>query len=339
MKRKYLLIALIIISYNSFAQGSNGLVAHWNFNGTANDVSGHNLNGTGSNVISAMGYNGLANTAYQFNGTNSHVDVAYNTLLNLDTFSMCILVKTTGFYAGTCQENSIIARGSESSSDFFRMGYTDNDYDNDCNIISLSHEPFYGEFHSSSGPSHSQWYSDSDTVALNAWYCVVATFKNDSLKLYIDGILRKTLYNPNNYSPGTDALGIGYFPAGGSGFPYWFNGLIDDIRLYNRPLSATEVLQYCDTAKMLPLDVQTFPATSPDIIIYPNPAHNNIYIQLPGNNGKNEIQLINTLGQVITNIKPDADIVNLDMSVLPTGSYFIKVSGSGQTIVRKVLKE
>jgi len=338
MKFRLLFFLLVLGSFTSHAQ-SNGLVGHWNFNGNANDVSGNGLNGVVSGATLTAGYAGTANTAYQFNGSSDHIDVAYNSLLNLDSFTICTLVKPMGFNGDACQGNVIVAKGVESSSESYYLCFTDNSYDNDCNTYTLSHEVYGAAIHSSSSPSSPAWYSNSDTIALHSWYCVTLTYHQDSLRLYIDGTLRKTLYYPDNFSAGTDGLGIGYYAEGVSGgYPYWFNGAIDDMRLYNRALSSTEVSTYCDSAQILSV---TTPNVMPDpqIIMSPNPAHNNISIQLPDNTGISDIQLINTLGQLIVEMKPTSKQINLDISVLPAGLYIIKVECNGQMVFKKILKE
>jgi hypothetical protein len=90
MKTNFLLFAFFLSAAGALAQGNNGLVAHWNFNGNANDVSDNNLNGVVTGATLAPGYNGIANTAYQFNGTNSRIDVANNCLLNMDSMSYSV---------------------------------------------------------------------------------------------------------------------------------------------------------------------------------------------------------------------------------------------------------
>jgi len=341
MKVNLLLFAFSYITFGCFAQGNNGLVAHWNFNGNTNDISGNGLNGIGTNVTSTVGYNGIANTAYQFNGDSSRIDVAYNSLLNLDSVSIFILLKPMGFYNGPCQVNQVFSRGAYASTDYYAIDFQDNDYDNDCSIYTLSHEPFDAAAHSITYPSNPSWYSNSDTVTLNTWYCITATYSQDSIRLYIDGTLRMTKYSQDDYAPTIDSLGIGYFAPGlNTGYPYWFKGTIDDIRLYSRALSPAEVTEYCDSAQMLPTnEVSQITNVKPEIFIYPNPAHNNINIQLPDIAGTSDIQLHNTLGQMIFDMKPTGSSVNIDISILPSGLYFIKAECNGQSIVRKILKE
>jgi hypothetical protein len=345
MKTNLLLLSFLFISCTAFSQGNNGLVAHWNFNGNANDVSGNSLNGVVTGAILAPGYNNIANTAYSFNGTNNRIDVAYNALLNIDTGSLCVLLKVTSFYTGACQNSTILARsqysGTSSTPAFYNISFDDNGFDDDCAISTLSHETFNASFSSSSFPSHTSWYANNDTITLNTWYCVTATYKSDSIKLYINGTLRKTLFSPSNYGPNLDSLTIGCFSDGvGGGYPYWFHGVIDDIRLYNRPLSATEVVEYCDTAKMLPSTAISFVSNeTPEIIVSPNPAHNNINILLSENANNNKIQLINSVGVLIAELKPESASVTIDISNLPPGLYIVRAECEGQIVYKKILKE
>ena len=54
MKKTLLISALFLITYSAFGQ-LPGLIAHWDMNGTTNDVSGSGLNGHGTDLISAAG--------------------------------------------------------------------------------------------------------------------------------------------------------------------------------------------------------------------------------------------------------------------------------------------
>ena len=76
---------------------------------------------------------------------------------------------------------------------------------------------------------------------LGVWHHIVGTYNGMVQKLYVDGNLdnQDALSGaiPDN---GAD-VHIGYEAAGFSGSP--FSGIIDDLRLYNRALSASEVKQ------------------------------------------------------------------------------------------------
>src|SRR5208283_3790029 len=62
---------------------TNGLVAYYPFNGNANDASGNGNDGQGTNVTLATDRFGNVGNAYQFNGSNSVIEVASLASLNL----------------------------------------------------------------------------------------------------------------------------------------------------------------------------------------------------------------------------------------------------------------
>lgn len=80
MKLYFLLIA-IAISITGYSQLSTGLVAHWDFGGNANDISGNGHNGTPSNITYTSGKTGIANSAAKFDGSSSYITIPYHSTL------------------------------------------------------------------------------------------------------------------------------------------------------------------------------------------------------------------------------------------------------------------
>ncbi len=73
------------------------------------------------------------------------------------------------------------------------------------------------------------------------------------------------------------------------------------------------------------------------LVIYPNPASNQINIQL-NNFNKAQVEITNQLGQVVKtlNIKNNNEI--LDISDLNSGVYFVKTLSENKTSVKKLIK-
>lgn len=73
----------------------------------------------------------------------------------------------------------------------------------------------------------------------NIWVHLAATFDGTVLKLYVNGVLDSsvTLSSPVTISSNTLDVGIGAGPNGGTKF----QGAMDDARIYNTALSATEI--------------------------------------------------------------------------------------------------
>jgi hypothetical protein len=79
--------------------------------------------------------------------------------------------------------------------------------------------------------------------AINRWYHVVAQWDNDILAIYINGMLNSIATNANNRAAQNTAgnLIIGARHTAGGGPYKGFNGYIDEVYLYNRVLTASEI--------------------------------------------------------------------------------------------------
>ena len=78
--------------------------------------------------------------------------------------------------------------------------------------------------------------------------------------------------------------------------------------------------------------------TAEAINIFPNPAHDNIMIQLPRGNNNGNVELLDELGRLLSVKKIAGSTVNFDLGELPLGMYVLKISDNGQAIYKKVIK-
>jgi len=78
----------------------------------------------------------------------------------------------------------------------------------------------------------------SSTLTLNQWYHIAVTYDESTYRLYVDAVQRDTDTSASG-SPeyGTGGLGI----AARFGDRTFFNGAIDDIRIYHKEISASDV--------------------------------------------------------------------------------------------------
>jgi len=103
-------------------------------------------------------------------------------------------------------------------------------------------------------PDKVTWYGgfagepsvDSTVLAINRWYHVVVTKVSTTINMYINGAFNATCPNTSNYTL-TSAIWLGSREF--VGFPQPFNGRMDDISIYNRALSATEVAGLYNASK------------------------------------------------------------------------------------------
>ncbi len=92
------------------------------------------------------------------------------------------------------------------------------------------------------------WYEARGTAALTngAWTHLAGTWEGQNLKLYVNGALVRTLTMQGPVRSSTGVLRIGGTEAFGG--QDYFDGLIDEVRLYRRALSQTEIETDKDTS-------------------------------------------------------------------------------------------
>ncbi len=88
--------------------------------------------------------------------------------------------------------------------------------------------------------SYTQAVADN-ALTQNEWYYLVGTYDGSNIKIYVDGSVAKSIPKSGNLSSSLDPVVIGRRTLTDDRF---YNGLIDEARIYNRALSEDEVLQH-----------------------------------------------------------------------------------------------
>jgi hypothetical protein len=206
------------------------LVAWYKFtNGNTADFSGNNNHLTPHHVRLANDYQGRPNNAYSFNGYSSFMQAANSTTLNpTSQITLAALIKPTGFYTGDGVQSRIFMKGADdqSNGDYF-LGYH-----NTGQIFGT-----YGDNQFNSNGVNSA----EGSLQLNNWYKIVYTYNGHVGKLYINDILVNQTNKVATFTPNTSPLRVG--KTGRTDFPYWFSGVIDEIRIYNIALTNTQIIK------------------------------------------------------------------------------------------------
>lgn len=326
--RKLYLFLLAILPVTTHAQLTSGLVAWWSFSGNVADSSGNAFHGTSTNISFDTGRNGIANSAAAFNGTSSFITAPYATKLNITRYSICATVKLRGFYTGACHVNTILMRGPIYASGSYGLEFTDTVNNNCSSPADTNAYTFVAEAGANSPyiPIGSWHYPTFLHTA--QWYSVIATYDSLQIRIYVNGNLVDSAAPVMPVVPltsTTDSLFIGTgYNGPNSGYPYWFNGLIDDLRIYDRVLSDNEISIYNT------LSVADLAAAPIDVRLYPNPASDNITIEgSVHTNNTVQISMVNNIGQLIYNTQaiPVNGMLKHSINVqeLSTGLYFVKL--------------
>jgi len=216
----------------------DGLVAYYNFlNGNLKDSSGHSNNIVFNNASMAPDRFGNPNSSYRF-ASGSYMRVVNDISLSPTNITLMAVVKFNGYYAGLAWGNQIFMKGP---SDPFQGVYglrahpTGFDYMQPIDTSTEMFTPYYGD----GAPGVSD---PNDLIVSGTWYTIVYTYDGNQGCLYINGALKKSQTFSVGFHPNTNDLYIG--KTENVSFPYYFTGDIDEIRIYNKALSAQLVKQF-----------------------------------------------------------------------------------------------
>jgi hypothetical protein len=81
----------------------------------------------------------------------------------------------------------------------------------------------------------------TSNIPLNTWTHIAGTYDGSNLRLYVNGVLVKTTAHSGPMFGSMGPLRIGGSSVVTSIGKQFFKGLIDEIRVYNRALSQTEI--------------------------------------------------------------------------------------------------
>ncbi len=194
-----------------------GLVAHYPFNGNANDESGNGYDGTVYGATLAEDRFGRTDSAYEFDGNNDWITVtAGNGYLGqtFETFSI------TAWIYSDLQQASYVYRSASSDGDF-HLGTPDNA--NTAITAKID-------------GSIRKAYSSYD---LNSWQHIVGTWNGSLLIFHLNGSPVDTVNASGQLNPAPTLWGNSL--GGNVDGTYSFNGRLDDIRIYDRVLSGAEI--------------------------------------------------------------------------------------------------
>jgi hypothetical protein len=231
--------ALLFAVTNAFSQvpsyvPTNGLVGWWPFNGNANDESGNGNNATFNSASLISNRFGIANSAYSFGGNGQYMLLnPIAALSGASELTVSAWVKISGQNTNTncnlgCAQ-FLLARDPDYSSQGFSLGYGQGSF------------KFGGAISNSNGVISSQSFS----APFSSWQHIAWTVGGGSQKIFVNGLVSNSSIYNGVLPISNGNLYFGYNPV--IGYPYFLNGLLDDIAIWNRALSASEIQQLYTT--------------------------------------------------------------------------------------------
>jgi uncharacterized protein (TIGR02145 family) len=203
------------------------LIAYYPFNGNANDSSANGNNGTLYGATLTTDRFGNGGKAYNFNGVDNKIEIADASAFNS---SNQITVSTWANVVGTWTSDSKYIF-DKSNSPIAGIGLV---FDQNDAVYGIGN--YAAVFFVGTSTERISLFHVLTPSKINGWKNVVGVIDQSTAKLYVDGLEVASKPMTGTFLPSSSPINIG---ATTHRSDQKFPGSIDDIRFYNRTLSAS----------------------------------------------------------------------------------------------------
>jgi hypothetical protein len=280
---------------------SDELTGYFPLNGNANDFSTTAINGVNNGASNTTGFDGTINGAMDFIAVQSdYIDAGNNNRGITDQMSISFWFRVSGTGAYELAEKY---NWNDDAGFYLRM-VNGQIYFHGRDHTGVGHAP---------APAANQ-YNDG------IWHHLVAIVDITHWKLYVDCEEIQD-YVTTSVSPDISVnypLTFGRYALNNDSY---LDGTLDEIRLYSRPLSNTEICNLCHNSVLMGVNPQE--STTTNIKVFPNPSTGWIYVNgLEFLNDNYRIVVTNMMGQQVLTVMNQH---SFDLSKLATGFYTLQV--------------
>ena len=203
---------------------NGGLIAHWSFDeNSGSSASDLSFNGNNLNTANASWISGISQSGLNFNGTSSYVNVLPSPSLDidLDAVSISAWVKLEEL-------------PSQMPDDYGPIYDSDEDYY--VLYLDKANQELRFKVKDGLGLTSRPGIPQSD-LTLNQWIHVAGVYNGTEAMIYLNGELMDS-----HSTTGIGTLGSNQNPEIGRNDGNYFKGSIDELKIYERPLSRQEVV-------------------------------------------------------------------------------------------------
>ena len=207
---------------------------YWKLDGNSTDATGNGNNGTDTSITYSSSY-GIINQG-TLNTSSSNIDIADSASLQINTaITVCgwARVTTSGNYGTIFQKGQLYllrTNGSTSQAEFYMRGLSSD-------LLSTT------------------------VLSLNTWYFICGVYDGSTMSIYINGTSDNSKAQTGSITTSTNAASIGW-DSYDTGSNTHFLGDLDEIGVWSRALSGTEISQLYNsgTGLQYPFGVTTAPS-------------------------------------------------------------------------------
>lgn len=307
---------LLFLSVSLFGQTTidSGLIAFYPFCESASDLSGQNNHGT---IVGGLTFvddpTGRPNSAAYFNGINAFVRVPASE--SLDTLTH-IMTLACWFYTQSYDSKWASLLSKSNATNALRQYSIIYDKDG---LISFGHN-----------------LVATQVLDVNKWYHMAITLQDTVAKCYVDGILIDSNTMVKNIYQTNFPLNIGSDPHI---VMEYHHGMIDDVRVYNRALTAAEVGEL----SAIHFDCSTISTNdavlTQKIAFYPNPAAGFMSLKWEDQPAQWSLRVFDLQGKLMeTFFSINTNENRIDLTRLVPGIYWIRIDTESGSYSGKIIK-
>ncbi len=238
MRTSFVCLTSVILSVCGLAKAdlNDGLVAYYPFNGDANDESGNGNDGTVNGATLTLDRNGVADSAFDFDGDD------FIKALDSETLRSGSITLSCWVYSENNNRDVVVI---SKITDVSPANQDPNQPASHSYRIRLNGEVPFWEIN-----TNNPWSQLSGSeISRGQWELLTVTWDGQAQKIYRNGQLDSVNENAADgnikHLPGADLMiGRGWHPSSN-----FFDGQIDDVRIYNRALNEQEVSELYDLEK------------------------------------------------------------------------------------------
>ena len=307
---------------------TNGLLLYYKLDANAIDFSSNGLNGTVNGPVAVDDEALNPNSAFFFDGINDFIDLPNSPMLRPSLpFSYSLRVKFESIQT--------------QYSNMFTTDNLQNNYHGSwCNLVEVGQAGkvavSYAGGLGNTGSNNRRTKLSEETVVSQKWYWLTFVVRGTTdMDIYIDCV------NAGGSYSGSGSTQIAYSNVPGSigrkdgdtgGASNYFHGTIDDVALWDRALSQSEVESLCNGILGVKESVQN---TNQGIHLYPNPTIGDLTVTYDNKENQScEVRIFDIHGRQVFSQKASSDLTLLPLTgTLSRGLYFCQVFNEVESIM------
>jgi hypothetical protein len=204
----------------------DGLVAHWDFNEGSGTIAHDIIGGYDGTLHGATWTDGISGSGVYFDGVNDYIQCD-SPVLNIPPYTICVWANASSLPGWATAH--LLSNGGQTRNSYgfyFSIEYEDNWQfgvaDDGTSLLQVS----------------------NSLASTGKWVFLVGIWNGSqtpgSLQLYVNGLPIGTYDSGAWYTGSEDDLRMG---APSNTLAYFFNGILDDVRIYDRVLSGEEIFK------------------------------------------------------------------------------------------------